>query len=154
MNGKDAPCAPATFMYCLSINTRRQINSYILECKVDMCMCGRCAQACVQWVRFPPIQFGTCNIYSAVTATIIQPPKYVFVYAAISFYACVPLESVGATLSHLRHFQGAYKQYTRRAVCPYRQTYPRHGKNCHACRLDSFPDLRQCVKLPDNAPSF
>ena len=78
-----------------------------------------------------------------------------YLYMRHKSMACVPLESVGATLSHLRHFQGAYKQYTRRAVCPYRQTHPKGaGKNCHACRLDSFPDLRQCVKLPDNAPSF
>lgn len=47
-----------------------------------------------------------------------------YLYMRHKSMACVPLESVGATLSHLRHFQGAYKRYTRRAVCPYRQTHP------------------------------
>lgn len=37
-----------------------------------------------------------------------------YLYMRHKSMACVPLESVGATLSHLRHFQGAYKQYTRR----------------------------------------
>lgn len=117
-----------------------------------MYVCGRCTAYNVQRVRFPPIQFGTCNIYSAVTATIIQPPKYVFVYAAISFYACVPLESVGATLSHLRHFQGAYKQYTRRAVCPYRQTHPRaREKTAMHAGLTVSPTCGVC-KAPRQCP--